>query len=276
VPRLQESLARAGFASLLYWSPAMRDFRLDPADVGDLATAYEWLIGQPSIDPDRSGLIGTCVGGSFALLAAAQPAIRDRVGFVFAFAPYASMRSLARDIATASCTRGGQSEPWAVDPLTRKVFVHSLTADLEPAERDRLRVALAEPGGEIDPRSLSYEAQVVFPLLTRLTAEGAKAALDRLPVELGTRLDAMAPLVFLPDLRAPLIVLMHDHDDPVIPIGESEQLRDALANRPGVRYTEFTMFRHMDPTKVKLRIPQLIRELARFATALYPIFRQAA
>src|SRR6188472_987279 len=36
VPRLQEALARAGFASLLYWSPAMRDFRLDPTDVWNL------------------------------------------------------------------------------------------------------------------------------------------------------------------------------------------------------------------------------------------------
>lgn len=31
VPILGKALARAGFAALLYWSPAMRDFRLDPA-----------------------------------------------------------------------------------------------------------------------------------------------------------------------------------------------------------------------------------------------------
>src|SRR6266568_1196839 len=75
VPRLGAALARAGFAALLYWSPAMRDFRLDPEDVENIALVYQWLVGQPSIDPARSGLLGTCVGGSFALMAAASPRI---------------------------------------------------------------------------------------------------------------------------------------------------------------------------------------------------------
>ncbi len=73
VPRLGEALARAGFASLLYWSPAMRDLRLAPDDVEGIALAYRWLVEQPNIDERRSGLIGTCVGGSFALMGAAHP-----------------------------------------------------------------------------------------------------------------------------------------------------------------------------------------------------------
>ncbi|MGH2354615.1 MAG: SRPBCC family protein, partial [Chloroflexota bacterium] len=100
VPRLGEALARSGFAALLYWSPAMRDFRLDPADVEDIASAYEALLARPEIDPRRSGLLGTCVGGAFALMAGASPRIRDRVAFVFAYAAYASMWTLARDIAS--------------------------------------------------------------------------------------------------------------------------------------------------------------------------------
>src|SRR6266536_3166170 len=55
VPRLGEALARSGFAALLYWSPAMRDFRLDPADVKDLASAYEaFLVGVQIIPPGTS------------------------------------------------------------------------------------------------------------------------------------------------------------------------------------------------------------------------------
>jgi hypothetical protein len=127
VPRLGEALARAGFAVLLYWSPAMRDFRLDPADVEDIASAYEALLARPDIDPARSGLLGTCVGGSFALMAAANARVRDRVNFVSGYAAYASMWSLARDIASASCCREGARDAWAVDPLTRKVFVRYRT-----------------------------------------------------------------------------------------------------------------------------------------------------
>src|SRR5215208_8333281 len=77
VPRLGEALARSGFAALLYWSPSMRDFRLDPADVDDIAAAYEALLARADIDGSRSGLLGTCVGGAFALMAAASPRIRD-------------------------------------------------------------------------------------------------------------------------------------------------------------------------------------------------------
>jgi dipeptidyl aminopeptidase/acylaminoacyl peptidase len=85
VAALGKALARSGFVALLYWSPAMRDFRLDPEDVENIALAYRWFIEQPPVDPARSGLLGTCVGGAFALMAAASPLIRDRVGFIVNF-----------------------------------------------------------------------------------------------------------------------------------------------------------------------------------------------
>ena len=277
VPRLQEALARAGFASLLYWSPAMRDFRLDPADVENLAMAYEWFIDQDSVDPERSGMIGTCVGGAFVSdgrLSGADPGpgwLRRRLRSVRLHAHLCRRKS-----PTATRPIDGSREPWAVDPLTRKAYVHSLTAHLEPSEAAWLREAMAEPTGQVDSAELSSDARVIYPLLTALTLEEAREALDQLPRELRDRLDAMSPLKYLPDLHAPLLVLMHDRDDPVIPIGEAKLLWDALAGRPGVRCTEFTMFKHLDPTKVKLHIPQLLRELGRFYLSLYPMFRQAA
>jgi hypothetical protein len=275
VPRLGEALARSGFAALLYWSPAMRDFRLDPADIEDIASAYETLLARPDIDPDHSGLIGTCVGGAFALMAAADHHIRDRVAFVMAYAPFASMWTLARDIASATRGRDGRREPWSVDPLTRKVYLHSVTDLLDPDEAARLREAFAEREGALDQPGLSDAARAVLPLLTSLDAGAADGALQRLPAPLQVRLTAMSPVSYLDDVRAPLIVLLHDRDDSVIPVGESRRLRDALIGRAGVRYTEFTVFKHMDPSKGKPSPPALARELVRFARAIYPIFRCA-
>jgi hypothetical protein len=275
VPRLGEALARSGFAALLYWSPAMRDFRLDPADVADIASAYEHLLGRPDIAPARSGLIGTCVGGAFALMAAADPRIRDRIAFVCAYAPYASMWTLARDIASATRQRDGAREPWAVDPLTRKVYLHSVTALLEPDEAARLRATFADPHGRFVGPTLSEDGQAVLPLLTTLAADETEAALHRLPAALQERLNALSPLHYLADLHAPLIVLLHDRDDAVVPVGESRSLRDALGGRSGVRYTEFTVFRHMDPSKGKSPAIALGRELVRFGCAIYPLFRPA-
>jgi len=114
VARLGSALAHSGLTALLYWSPAMRDLRLNPDDAEDIALAYEWLLAQPYVDETRSGLIGKCVGGAFALLAAARPRIGERVRFVAAFAPYCSMRTLVQDIASASRANGATREPWAV------------------------------------------------------------------------------------------------------------------------------------------------------------------
>lgn len=276
VPRLGTALARAGFAALLYWSPAMRDLRLDPHDTENIARAYQWLIEQPGIDAAHSGLLGTCVGGAFALLAAAQPAIRDRVAFVTAWAPYASMRTLARDIAGASTTAGEAVQPWAVDQLTRKVYVRSLTEILEPAEAERLRATCAERAEQPCPSDLSADGRAVFPLLTSLDRATAQAAVDALPIAMQQRLDAMSPLHIVDAVRAPLLVLAHDRNDQVIPIAESRRLRDACAGHPGLRYTEFAMFKHLDPAQVRLSPLALARELLRFYITLYPIFRQAA
>lgn len=275
VPRLGEALARAGFAALLYWSPAMRDFRLDPADVEDIASAYETLLARPDIDPTRSGLLGTCVGGAFALMGAASPRIRDRVNFVAAYAPYASMWTLARDIASASRCRNGIREPWLVDPLTRKVYVHTVTALLESSEAQLLRDGFANRNGQCDVSSLSEGGRLVLPLLTALDADEAEDALSRLPWAQRERLTAMSPASYLRDLRAPLIVLLHDRDDPVIPVGESRSLRGALASRGQVHYTEFTVFKHLDPARSNPSPVALARELLRFGHAIYPLFERA-
>src|SRR5688572_30298073 len=149
VPILGKALARAGFAALLYWSPAMRDFRLDPEDVENIPLAYHWLIQQPYVDPARSGLLGTCVGGSFSLMAAASPLIRDHVAFLSAYAPYSSLWTFARDVASSTRSCGDGREPWRVDPLTRKVFVHSMTSFLEPAEAEWFRSEFVNESGHL-------------------------------------------------------------------------------------------------------------------------------
>ena len=274
VPVLGNALARSGFAALLYWSSAMRDFRLEPKDIENIALAYDWLIEQPYIDPARSGLFGTCVGGALALMAAATPLIRDRVSFIGAYAPYASMWTFARDVASATRCSGGRRVPWQVDPLTRKVFVHSVTAMLEPAEAERLRHEFAESCKRLDRDGLTADGQAVYALLTASDELQADAALQHLPAAMQARLAALSPINYLKDLHAPLTVLLHDCGDQVIPVSESRQLVAALAEHSGVHYTEM-QFSHLDPVKGKLPFLRLVRELGKFFLAMYPVFRQA-
>jgi dipeptidyl aminopeptidase/acylaminoacyl peptidase len=271
---LGKALARAGFATLLYWSPAMRDFRLDPEDVENIPLAYQWLIEQPYVDPTRSGLLGTCVGGAFALMAAANPLIRDRVAYISAYAPYSSLWMFARDVASATRPWGDSHEPWQVDPLTRKVFVHSMTGLLETGEAEQLRSAFANKSEHRAGHSLSADGQAVYSLLTALDRDDAETALHRLPPIMQERLAALSPMNYLKDIHAPLIVLLHDRGDQVIPVGESRRLHSALAGHTGVHYTEM-QFQHLDPVKAKLPLLHLIREFGKFFYAVYPMFRQA-
>lgn len=275
VPVLGKALARAGFAVLLYWSPAMRDFRLDPGDIENIALAYHWLIEQPYIDPTRSGLLGTCVGGSFALMAAGNPLIRHRVAFLSAYAPYSSLWTFARDVASATTSCGDECEPWQVDPLTRKVFVHSMTSFLEPGEAKWFRSAFANGNGNPANHSLSADGQAVYSLFTARGREDAETALRRLPSIMQEGLTALSPISYVKDIHSPLIVLLHDREDQIIPVGESRRLHAALARRAGLHYTEM-QFQHLDPVKARLPLFRLLRELGKFFHAMYPLFQQVA
>jgi hypothetical protein len=275
VPVLGKALARAGFAALLYWSPAMRDFRLDADDIENISLAYNWLIAQPYVDPARSGLLGTCVGGSFALMAAAHPLIRDRIAFLSAYAPYSSLWTFAHDVASRTRSNGHGREPWRVDPLTRKVFVHCMTAFLQPSEAEMLRSAFTNGNEPLVDYELSADAQAVYLLLTARNEDEAEAALHRLPLILQENLTRLSPMNYLEDLRVPLMILLHDHGDQVIPVGESRRLLSALAGHEGVHYTEM-QFQHLDPVKAKLPLSRLMRELGKFFVAVYPLFREAA
>jgi len=274
VPVLGKALARAGFTALLYWSPLMRDFRLDPIDVENIALAYQWFIAQPIIDPARSGLLGTCVGGSFALMASASPLIRDRIGFVTAYAPFSSMRTLAPDIASASRTMGDQHEPWKVDQLTRHVFIKSLAASLEEPESEAFRSTFKEGLGILDKSNLSADGQKIYALLAASSFSEAAASLEHLPAPYLERFIAMSPLEYVNNIKAPLIVLLHDRGDQVVPVGESQRLVAALAGRENVHYTEM-QFSHLDPSKGKLPFFKLVREFIKFFKAVMPIFHQA-
>jgi hypothetical protein len=144
IAQMGEAFARAGFAALLYCSPNAGDLRLEPSDVAELVDAYDFFLHEPYVDASRSGFSGVCIGSAYALMAAADPRIRDRVRFVFAYAPYSSMRSLAVDIASGTRDVGDVREPWDVDPLTWKVYVRSVTGWLTAPDAEILRRAFED------------------------------------------------------------------------------------------------------------------------------------
>ncbi len=82
-----------------------------------------------------------------------------------------------------------------------------------------------------------------------------------------------SPETYIEGLTAPVLV-MHDRNDALVPSAESRRLVAALGDRGDVRYTEFSLFQHVDPTR-SLGPLDMARELGKLFRHMYAIMRQA-
>ena len=227
VVNLGQGLARAGFAVMYYWSPTMGErAQVDAGEISNIVAAFEHLRQQEFVDPDRVGLAGFSVGASFALVAAADPRIADDIAFVNAFGGYYDTADLMVQIAAGRAIDDGEGIPWEVDRLTRQVYDNMLT----PESESPVAQALLEGTGSI--------------------AE-ARARYAELPESFRAEVDSIAPSHHIARWSPNTVMrVMHDRGDPLIPVGESRRLVQALQQqRPDVSlyYTETDIFRHVRP-----------------------------
>ena len=116
------ALARAGFVTMMHWSPTMGlEANISPTEPENIVQAFLYLENQDYVDRERVGLGGFCVGASLALVAAADPRISDRVAFVNAFGPFFDAEKLLVQAASRSVTHEGEQVSWQPDPRTLRV-----------------------------------------------------------------------------------------------------------------------------------------------------------
>ena len=269
---LGNALARAGMVTLMYWSPEMLERRIHPPDIQNLVAAFQFLQAQPMVDEVRVGMGGLCVGASFVLMAAAQEEVRDDVVFVNAFGPYFRLDDLARAIGTRTRFSGDERTEWAPGNLTRDVTIKLLLGSLvsEP-EAAQVEQALAQGEG-LSPAGLSPEAYAVYRVLTGGTVAEVESAIAALPADLLAKMAEVSPARYVDAIRAPVLV-MHDRDDDAVPPEESRRLAAALGDQRVERYTEFSLFQHVTPTR-PVGIIELGRELNKLFWHMYGIMRQ--
>ncbi|HTE85855.1 MAG TPA: hypothetical protein VK821_14095 [Dehalococcoidia bacterium] len=104
VVRLLTGLAQSGVVAALVDSPDLDASRLTPATPGLLVSAFQLVSDQPSVMPDHVGLLGLSVGGSLALIAAADPRIAGDIRLVEAVGAY----DMARHATMISLRTSGQ------------------------------------------------------------------------------------------------------------------------------------------------------------------------
>lgn len=277
------ALSRAGLVTMLSWSPTMGERNnVDPTEIDNLAWAFQHLQSRDYVDPERVGMAGFSVGGSFVMVAAANPHIREEVAFVNSFGGYYDAPDFFRQIASSSqFNAAGQAEPWAVDPLTRRVFVNELIEVVpDPAERELLNRRFGNgESGDGDAAAwdaLSEQGQLSRRILEGTTPEQAAELFAQMPAPFRQGLEDISPSVHLPQVKARLLI-MHDVGDRLIPVGESRRLAAAMAaqGREGLRYTETAIFDHVRPGSSG-SLWELAKGAGQLYRHLYGIMRLAA
>ena len=247
---LGHALAGAGYVVMIHWSPKMGlQANIEPDEPEKLVWAFQYLEERGYVDRDRVGLGGFCVGASLALVAGADPRIRDRVHFVNAFGPYFDAESLLLQVASRSAVYEGEGDTWNPDPLTLRVLANELietlddSSEIEMLKRHYLKDQATTP---VELTALSPSGRTVGRLLNGVEPHEAEALYSALPTTFHEDLIRISPSTHVGELRARLLV-MHDRDDRLVPVSESRRLVKAARERTDVRYTEFLAFDHVVP-----------------------------
>ena len=247
---LGKALAGAGFVTMMHWSPGMGlDANISPAEPENIVQAFLYLEKQEYVDRERVGLGGFCVGASLALVAAADPRIRDRVAFVNAFGPFFDAEELLLQAASRSVVYEGEQAPWQPDPLTLRVLANELVETTDDRADAAILTRIYIDGAEAtaaELASMSPLGRTAVRLLDGVTPEEAETLYSTLPSGFGENLARISPSTYIEDVQARLLV-MHDREDRMVPVTESRRLLDATRDRLDVRYTELSAFDHLLP-----------------------------
>jgi hypothetical protein len=274
---LGNALARAGYVTMFHWSPTMGlQANIDLVELDNLVWAFLHLEEQGYVDRERVGLGGFCVGASFSLVAASDPRIRDRVGFVNAFGPYFDARMLLLQAASRTVVYDGQRTPWEPDSLTLRVLANELIEALDdPSDAAILTRHYLDnqPATPEELEGLSPVGRTVARLLDGVDLSEFEGLYQTLPAGFREDMTKISPSAHLSDIHARLLV-MHDRYDRLVPAAESRRLLEATRERGNVRYTELLAFEHVRPGRGG--IFKLLAEAARLYRHMYYIIRIAA
>jgi fermentation-respiration switch protein FrsA (DUF1100 family) len=236
VVRLARSIARAGRVVFVP-SMALAERRFVESDLEALVAAVDELDRAPFTDGSVS-MLGISYGGSFGLVAAADPRIRDRLAMVGVFGAYFDMVGVLQAVTTGVSIVDGRRVPWNGPPEARAVLEEA-APDLAPhASRPGLARALSER----DPSELSPDGRALYEVLVNRDPERTRELASQLSPEARSLLRRFSPASIASQIRAPVIA-MHSKDDPAVPFAEAIRLSRAL---PEAELVVVRGFQHVD------------------------------
>jgi acetyl esterase/lipase len=273
VQGLLHFLARLGLVVMIPEFPDLIRGVLNPEQVDQAVAAFQFLQSQPQVDPDRIAIIGLSAGGGPAIVAAADPRIRDDVNLVGTFGGYYDLGEVIVAATTDSIEVDGRRQPWPHLDRTESVLRRSLIETVEDDEERQLLAGVFLDGAvaSADPDALSPSSRLIYAILANDDPQRARQLLAQLPPHQAQMLRRLSPSTYIDDLKAE-VYIVHGRHDLLLPFVESRKLRDALASRGlSFHYAEVSLFGHLVPTAPANPLV-LLSDLSQF---LFHVYRLA-
>jgi len=255
VQRLGVALANAG---CLVFIPDLPDVANGELTQRALATAAECAVlaaDSPECRDGQVGLVGVSVGGTLALLVAAEPRLTSRVSVVSCVAPYTDLRNVMLLATTGMYPGPGGLEPYPVPSSLIVGLARSIVAILPPTDDARvLRAMTAEvDASRVDPlaslrrrpfRSFAPPAAAVHEFLLNRDPARFDDLYAAMPVGVRETVELLSPVHLATRLLAPIEIATAPRDK-YFPLGESIALQRVARN---VRVTVTPALAHAVPT----------------------------
>jgi len=221
--------------------PTMRAQRASHSDIREIADAVAYLGAQGDLAASPSeGLIAVSYAVGPAILAALEPATRDKIAFITAIGGYYDIEDVVTFFTTGYFQEPGRREWLHGTPNEYGKWVFALSnADRLPRPRDRdliRRIAerkMASPDADVADlaAALGEDGRAVYALLTNKRPQEVPRLIAELPTAI--RVDMQSLDLRHRDLSAlpGQLILVHGRDDAIIPYTESERLAGALPDK---------------------------------------------
>jgi pimeloyl-ACP methyl ester carboxylesterase len=241
--RISAALAQTGYKVFVPDLVEMKHQHLDPEETTRIKSIFKFIGAD-------AALACFSYGCGPALIAAADPELRDHVRYALAFGGYYDIRETLESVVT---------NPKSDIVYWKWVFVGA-NVDLIAAESDRSllkEIAARRAGGKDDgglSAQLSPQGKAMVGIFAAQSRERLADILKAAPESLQTRMDALSPSKIIRDIRAPLI-LVHGINDTVIPSEQSIHFAEA-AKSHGLKYslTLLGTYGHMNPIMPELTL----------------------
>jgi pimeloyl-ACP methyl ester carboxylesterase len=241
-PRLvsfARGIAAHGFLVLVPDLPGPKALRVGHEDIGEIADAAACLLSLPH-GAGPLGIAAISYGVGPAILAALEPRVSERIGFLVSLGGYYDATSVLTFFTTGYWRKeaGAPWQPGRPNAYGKWVFVLANASRLDSyPDRERLEAIARQKLANLDAdvsgleESLGPQGRVVMALLDNRDPLRVPALIATLPQRIQAEIEALDLAdKDLSGLHAQ-VLLIHGRDDAIVPYSESIALAKALGPR---------------------------------------------